>query len=420
MPALQHKLLRTIRTTLGQFLALVLIVLAGVCAYYGMNTAVIRLVAAQEQYYRETAFADYYFDVVRAPAGIVNQIQQLPGVVAVSGRIQKDVKVVRTEGVFDTGRLTSYAPQTAINRLQLTGGRFFDFNPSGGEAEIMIDPQYARAWKLKTGDPLKVIIEGRQLTFRITGTARSAEFMFKTKNPLEFPDFDNMAIIMIPQQQARQVLGMPGQINQILITASPGAEQSGLKEAVNKILQPYGVTGSYPRADQSGHKYVQSQVDTLVLAARLMPPGFFLVAMVMQFVLLRRLIKSQRLQIGVMKALGYKNSAIMAMYTEYSLAVTTAGILSGCLAGSGLARMVAGLFGQLLELPVTTGGINWPVFFYVVMVTTGVVWHQECWLPGNYQDYPAEAFMPSYLPPAKNPWLSNGRVFGRTPIVPGR
>lgn len=48
MGSLRHKLVRTIRTTLGQFVALVMIVLCGVAVYYGMNTALVRLLEAQQ------------------------------------------------------------------------------------------------------------------------------------------------------------------------------------------------------------------------------------------------------------------------------------------------------------------------------------------------------------------------------------
>lgn len=166
MTALQHKLLRTIRTTLGQFLALVLIVIGGVTAYYGMNTAVTKLVEAQQSYYHETRFADYYFNVQRAPMGIVSQIQEIPGVLAASGRIQKDIKVVRADGIYHTGRLTSFDPQCEINRLFLTSGRYYDTNSAWNDIEVLIDSQYAQAWNLHCGDSLKVIIDGRRLSLK--------------------------------------------------------------------------------------------------------------------------------------------------------------------------------------------------------------------------------------------------------------
>lgn len=372
MTALQHKLLRTIKTTRGQFLALVMIVVGGVAAYYGMNTAVNRLVEAQQSYYNEARFADYYFNVVRAPAGIVNQIQNIPGVIAATGRIQKDIKVLREDGTFDTGRLTSYGPQTEINRLKLTEGRLFNAFNTSGDAEVLIDSQYALVWGHKVGSSLDVIVSGRRLSLKIIGTASSPEFMYKIKNPLEFPDLDSMVVIMASQQQAEKILGMSAEINQVLVKIAPAASQSEIKESVEAILAPYGATSSYPRHDQASHKYIQSQIDGLILAARLMPPGFFIVAMMVQFVLLRRLIKSQRVQIGVMKALGYENSAIIIMFTGYSLAITTSGILLGFLAGTALAGSVSELLGQMLELTVSSSGINWPVLLNVVFITTAV------------------------------------------------
>ncbi|MEN6351312.1 MAG: FtsX-like permease family protein [Syntrophomonas sp.] len=372
MTALQHKLLRTIRTTLGQFLALVLVVIGGVSAYYGMNTAVTKLVEAQQNYYRETRFADYYFNVERAPMGIISQIREIPDVLVASGRIQKDIKVIRADGIYHTGRLTGFDPQSEINRLYLTAGRYFDDSSSSNDIEVLIDSQYAQAWSLNCGDSLQVIIDGRKHFLKIVGMARNPEFMYKIKNPLEFPDLDSMVVILMSEQQIRQITGMSGEINQVVVKMPPSANEAELKEKIGDILQPYGLTAGYPRRDQPSHKYVQSQVDTLVLAAELMPPGFFVVAMMMQFVLLRRLIKSQRLQIGIMKAVGYENHAIMIMFTEYSLAITTAGIVLGCFAGNALANMISGLFGQLLDMPIASSSTNWPVLLQVIWITTVV------------------------------------------------
>lgn len=372
MGILFYKLLRTIRSTLGQFAALALVVMGGMAAYYGVNTALQNLVSSQQAFYQETRFADYYFEVVHAPASVVGRIREVPGVLGAAGRIQKDVKILKDETARDLGRLVGFAAieDTPVNRLYVTGGRYFD-SASSGDTEALIDSQYARAKGLNPGDRLEVVIEGRKVPLRITGTATSPEFMYKTKNALEFPDIDGMAIIMMPGHKLQQVLKMTDEINQALIRISPGASEAVVKDAVEKILSPYGVITSYPRSEQLSHKYVQSQIDSLRLAAKLLPPGFFIITIMVQFVLLRRLIKAQHLQIGVMKALGYENRSIMIMFTVYSLTITTAGSLLGFLVGSGLAGLITNLLGQILGMPVSEGGINGAALLKGLLISTG-------------------------------------------------
>lgn len=374
MNALQHKLIRTIQTTLGQFIALVMVALGGVTVYYGTGTALSHLISSQQAFYRETAFADYYFEVDRAPAGVVKRIREVPGVLAATGRVQKDVKILKNGSARDTGRLTGFGTvdEPQVNRLFLVKGRYFDQDPSAGGNDVLIDRQYAAAKGIKPGDSLDIIIDGKKGSLRVAGMATSPEFLYKTRNALEFPDIDGMAIIMMPELQAQQILKMTGEINQVLVKFSPGAKETQVKELIEKILKPYGVVTSYPRRDQLSHKYIQSQIDSLSLAAKLLPPGFFVVTIAVQFVLLRRLIKAQHLQIGVMKALGYENRSIMLLFTAYSLTITTAGTILGLLAGSGLAGLVSNLLEQIMELPKSSGGINWLVLLNNTMINAGV------------------------------------------------
>ncbi len=108
MSALKHKLIRTIRTTLGHFAALVMVALGGVTVYYGTGTALSHLISSQQAFYQEAGFADYYFEVARAPAGVVKRIRGVPGVLAATGRVQKDVKILKNGSARDTGRLTGF------------------------------------------------------------------------------------------------------------------------------------------------------------------------------------------------------------------------------------------------------------------------------------------------------------------------
>ena len=75
MTTLSRKLLRTIRSTRGQFIALVIIVTLGVMVYNGMATAFDNLSRAQQAFYQEENFADYYFQVVKAPASVSSKIE---------------------------------------------------------------------------------------------------------------------------------------------------------------------------------------------------------------------------------------------------------------------------------------------------------------------------------------------------------
>lgn len=95
MSILTRKLLRTIQATRGQFLALVVIVTLGVLIYISMNTTYFNLSHSQQQFYQDNRFADYTFQVVKAPESVAARVEAVPGVLKVTGRIQKDVPIIK-------------------------------------------------------------------------------------------------------------------------------------------------------------------------------------------------------------------------------------------------------------------------------------------------------------------------------------
>lgn len=136
MNVLLKKLSRTIRSTMGQYLVVTAVVTVGITVYISMTTCYYNLNRSRDQFYRENNFADYYFHVVRAPEQVAGQIAALPGVAAVSGRIQKDVPLVK-EGKQGsqraTARITSYpVPVEGANRIQLLSGKMFEEYPREG------------------------------------------------------------------------------------------------------------------------------------------------------------------------------------------------------------------------------------------------------------------------------------------------
>lgn len=77
---------------------------------------------------------------------------------------------------------------------------------------------------------------------------------------------------MAPLNQVQQVLGYPGQVNQVLITVAPGYDEEKVAEQVEKILEPYGNLASYPRKDQLSHAMLDAELEGLQKVQAAYPP----------------------------------------------------------------------------------------------------------------------------------------------------
>lgn len=361
MKTLWKKLPRTILAAPGQFLALVLIVAIGVTVFYGMNAALHSLVSFQKSLYAASNFADQYYEFVRAPKTLAKQAANLPGVLLASGRIKEDVKIMRGDKIAGTGRLIGYTSQQSklqVNRLLINEtNRLSDVNTSS-IVDVFIDPEYAKAHNIMSGDRFKVISGDKTIELRVVSTAISAEFLFKI-NESGYPDADNFVIIYIPQEIAEKILNRMGDINQIQVVYDPCSDREKVQKEIERLLAPYGIKGKYSRKEQLSHKFIQTQVDGLTMASKILPLLFLIIAVGVQFTLLRRLIISQHLQIGILKAIGYENYKILLYFAGYSLFIAVCGTALGLVGGIILAQSVTVRYAAIFNMPANAVEFEW-------------------------------------------------------------
>ncbi len=418
MGILGRKLWHFIRHNMGQFLAATAVVTIGIMAYIALNTTYYNLSQSQTKFYQENNFADYYYQMVKAPEEVVKQVETIPGVMGVTGRIQKDLPIFKPNDERATARLTSYTLpiDDELNRITLEQGRLFTANQGGSNVEADVDPQFAPANHLNWGDPIAVVVDGKERLLTVVGAATSPEFVYPMKDAADIlPDPLKFGIFMVEQRQAQQLLNMPGQINQVLLEFSPGADQTQVIAAVTDILKPYGLLGSYPRKNQLSHAVLQAKLDGIHSMALFMPMIFLAMAAMIQFIILRRMVKSQRTQIGVMKALGYSNYQIIWHYTVYALTVSVVGALLGSGLGVLAAGGISGIFAKYFNLPGGLKGFDLNTLGYAILLS--LVIGTVAGLAGSrgvLQIQPAEAMRPEPPPVGARSMLEKWSSLWRT------
>ena len=87
------------------------------------------------------------------------------------------------------------------------------------------------------------------------------------------------------------------------------------------------------RDTNTGYVCFESDSDIVNGIAKVFPVFFFLVAALVCMTTMTRMVDEQRTQIGVLKALGYSDGAIMAKYLFYSGSAALIGCITGFLAG---------------------------------------------------------------------------------------
>jgi putative ABC transport system permease protein len=85
--------------------------------------------------------------------------------------------------------------------------------------------------------------------------------------------------------------------------------------------------------------------------SRTLPPIFLLVAAFLVNLTLSRLVALEREQIGLLKALGYANSAVAAHYLKLVVVIAALGIVIGSVAGTWFGAGVTALYAEFFRFP---------------------------------------------------------------------
>ncbi len=113
-------------------------------------------------YYEHYRFADVFARMKRAPESLAARIAEIPGVAQVQTQVVVDVSL-DVPGLAEpaVGRLISvpdYAPPP-LNRLYLREGRMME---PGRTGEVVVSEGFAKAQKLRPGDSVLAVINGRR------------------------------------------------------------------------------------------------------------------------------------------------------------------------------------------------------------------------------------------------------------------
>ncbi len=368
---LDHKLGRDLWRMKTQALAIGLVIAVGVLMLVMMDGLVNSLDQTRQAYYERYRLADVFAPVQRAPESVLARIGDIDGVAAVEGRVVGGALIdvegqavpVRAQAVS----LPDYS-MPRLNDIYLAEGRRID--PRRRD-EILLLEGFANAHELSPGDTLTATMNGARRRFHIAGLAQSPEFLYSAAPGELVPDDARFAVIWMSEESLAAAYDVGGAFNEALIALDRGAEPRAVIAALDRLLEPYGGLGAYGLEDQFSNRFVSEEISGLRVSSTTIPPIFMAVAAFLLYIVISRMIESERVQIGLLKAFGYSSVEIGAHYFKFVLVIAVGGALLGCGLGILSGQALAGYYQVYYKFPFLMFRVDPAAFVTAMIVSVG-------------------------------------------------
>jgi len=351
MSALDIKLFRDVVRLWAQVLAIALVIGGGVATLVLAVGSHRSLEETRVAYYERFGFADVFALVKRAPKALADQIAQIPGVAAVDARIAK-LALIDVPGFSEpaSGQFVSLPDvgEPLLNRLYMRAGRL----PEPGRAEeVVVNESFAEAHGFAPGARFSAILNGKKRELVIVGTALSPEFIYTVGPGDLMPDDRRYGIVWMSEKALASVYDLDGAFSAVSVKLQREASERDVISRLDSLLDGYGGQAAYGRKDQTSHAWLDHELDMLNNMSRTLPPIFLLVSAFLVNLTLSRLVALEREQIGLMKALGYRDSGIVLHYLKFVALIVLIGIVIGSIVGTWQGLRVTALFGNFFHFP---------------------------------------------------------------------
>ncbi|GAB1477257.1 FtsX-like permease family protein [Bacillota bacterium] len=367
MSKLDLMLLRMIKNSKSQFAAVLVIIIAGICVYTSMSMASDNLSSTLDSYYEENRFPDLFIQAMGVPAQETGRLKHIPGVSEVAGTLTMDVPVI-SNGTNVRKTLRLYT--TKMETRGLSGSVLLEGRPlSGTRKEIWLISQYAEANGIVPGDEITIQASGAKHTLTVAGIVANPEFIYLIENAQSImPDDSSFGVGYLTEAAGRIIMGEGQNYNYIRIEYEAGAEEETLIEQVEEKLKPYGITAVIKRKNQMSNAMIQEELKGLNMMSSSLPFLFLFTAGFILIMILSRMVRNDRMKIGVLKAIGYGNKRILLHYTQYAALAGVLGGLLGSTLGMGLAGAMTKLYLEFFNLPLLRLEFNITYIFKAMLL----------------------------------------------------
>lgn len=354
---LLRKLFRTAWSYKSQFISMVIMIAIGVGIFLGFNIEWKSLEHDAFTFFEDTNYADFrIYSETGFSEDDIKAIQNIDGVDAATRYFDVNVGIKDTKKSLSLNVSENYTVSTMLTM----DGAEYDENKNG----IWLSDKFANANGIKIDDELTLTYSGTEIVGDVIGLVKSGENMIAVADENQLmPDYEAFGFAYITPKMLENALGFAfyPQIN--IISDMEKAElEKAIKEATGTTFL---VTTKNEHYSYAG---VLSEAEEGKTMGSILPVLFLAIAILTMVTTMHRIAANEKVQIGTLKALGFRDNKILLHYTSYGLMIGVIGMALGVVLGYMVASLIispTGMMGTYLDMP--DWSLHMPPFCIPVM-----------------------------------------------------
>lgn len=314
--SLSRKMLRDIKVNKTQFIAIFLMAFLGIFAYCGICGEYYGLEETSADFYSETNLADgwiYKSSFSDADLDKINNFTtqaERQSVISAVGEFDNDPDIT-----------LHFVESNTISKFYLSEGKEFDVNDESG---VWLDKRFADAKELNVGDNITFKFDGKTIEKEIKGIGYSPEYVYMSSTTSITPNFDEVGFAYLPYK------AYPDDIEYNRLLVKYNQSNDSFKEKLDDSVSYLSFT---MQEDHVSVAQFNEEMAQHKMMGNIFPILFILITFLTLLTAMTRIVTHQRTQIGILKAVGFKDRTIILHFISYGFFPVLAGSVLGLVTG---------------------------------------------------------------------------------------
>lgn len=322
---------------------MIIMIAIGVGIFLGFNIEWKSLEYDAFTFLEDTNYADFrLYSETGFTEDEINAIRNIDGVTAATRYFNVNVGIKDTKKSLALNVSENYT----VSTMTITDGADYDESSDG----IWLSDKFADANDIKLGDELTLTYTGVEITCKVVGLAKSGENMICVADDNQLmPDYKSFGFAYVTPKTLEKALGFTfyPQINIV-----SDMKKADLEEAIKTAVgTTFLVTTKNEHYSYAG---LMSESEEGKTMGSILPVLFLAIAVLTMVTTMHRISANEKVQIGTLKALGFRDRKILMHYTSYGFMIGIVGLMLGVALGYLVAAFIIrsdGMMGTYIDMP---------------------------------------------------------------------